>query len=71
MPPTFDNLDIKWVEREPGTIDEEVVFDCPKGYRNSENLTLNTTLVRCTENEWKHIDTCLKGELNRSVRTEK
>ncbi|XP_050726509.1 complement factor H-like [Eriocheir sinensis] len=60
VPPTFNNLNITWVDREPGTLNDEVWFDCPIGYRNSKNMTLNTTLVRCTKDEWKHMDTCLQ-----------
>ncbi|XP_050730821.1 complement factor H-related protein 4-like [Eriocheir sinensis] len=59
-PPNFGNLAIDWVERKPGILDEKVWLDCPEGYRNKDNLTQTTTLVRCTEDDWDHVDTCVQ-----------
>lgn len=63
-------MDVEWVEREPGRLDEEVRLDCPEGYRNKDDLTLDTTLVRCTLDGWVNVDSCVQGEPEELARTD-
>ncbi|XP_063841891.1 complement factor H-related protein 4-like [Scylla paramamosain] len=58
--PDFGNVFVKWEERGPGRVGDNMTLDCPAGYRSTDHLHLNNTFVTCTDQGWENIDPCVK-----------